>query len=170
VFIERKNRTPAYEAAIAALAVLSPDLRAAAVAEAQQADLAAIADRRYGRQRKAAEWIGWLRHQRTTGIDAYSFRHDWRDHLECRQTDEGRRYLVSHPYPQGLKNLRALVEVCDQERLHCEIRAASWYYPGATLCIAVETAEQHEARNKGEAQNADPIKTSSGDDFGKTPG
>jgi hypothetical protein len=39
-----------------------------------------------------------------------------------------------------------LLELCERDGLHCHIEGDSWYYPGATIQIVVETKEQADRR------------------------
>jgi hypothetical protein len=138
-------RTPEYRAAVAALMALDDDLRDAACAEVLARSWRLRADWRYDSKRDELRWWGWLRGKPRPEIDRHAAKHRWRDHVECRQSADGARYFISHPYGVGHDDLRTLMQFCTANKLRCSIGAGSWYYPGSTVVIIVQPQEQSTA-------------------------
>ena len=60
------------------------------------------------------------------------------DHTELRRLGDVLTY-VSHPYGLRLKDLRAIVQACDERELNLLIDAGSWYSPTRTLAVIYQT-------------------------------
>jgi hypothetical protein len=142
-----RDRTLAYESTVAAFAALTPDLQEYAAAEVLSETWARQAESRYGRSMRAF-WRCWLRRGRLADMMPNS---PWRDHLECRKASDGCRWIVSHPHGISFEALQDLVRFCERNRLRCTIEAGSWYRPGATVAIVLETQEQSDRMAHGKA-------------------
>lgn len=137
-FLDDKWRTPQQRAAAAALAELDDDLIGRTHAER----MAPLSEKRatatWGKRTKGSKWWGWVLGKRAD-YGSYGLPGD--DHVEHREKD-GRRVHISQPYQVNWAELQRLVEHCRVHGLRADIHADSWYFPGYTVVVVVQKADQ----------------------------
>jgi hypothetical protein len=147
MFIDPKRITPKFRAARDALAALDADQQDAVIAQTLARRWEPWADNRYGRKNlTAAKWWGWLRRKTGSDLDRCLAKHGYVDHAEIRQAADGSRYFISHPYGLDQSDLETLLRLCEANNLRCSIGASSWYFPGHTVVVVVQTQEQFSAK------------------------
>ncbi len=63
------------------------------------------------------------------------------DHVSMWLKDGKPEVYISQPYHLSLKNMRALVELCDKHGLDANVSTRpSWHFPGAVLTIEIRKA------------------------------
>ena len=125
------DRTPDYEAAVAALKRLPIKQREQAYGEALADDLRASHARRLGDCRRQPKTWRILVGKRPAELDN---RLPGDDHIELWHSDRVLTY-VSHPYELDLEKLRAIVVACERYGLEASVHGDSWYYPGRTFRV-----------------------------------
>jgi len=106
-------------------------------AEAVAPRWAVWAKGQYGAIRKAS-WWQWLFHRPMRNYELeYTLPGD--DHVEYRELD-GRRYRISQPYQILWGDLCDMVRFCKENGLKVHIHGRSWYYPGSTIVVVMEPA------------------------------
>jgi hypothetical protein len=120
-----------YLSAVAALKNLPLEKHSAVFRVAAKLDLQEIATTRYGKPiDNKSSW------KRFIGQSGEGLPSD--DHTELRRLGDVLTY-VSHPYGLRLKDLRAIVQACDERELNLLIDAGSWYSPTRTLAVIYQT-------------------------------
>lgn len=141
-FLSRKERTPLYEAAVAALQALSEEggsptrAFAEAVAETRQ--------QRFGARHKVKPSGGSATIARLIGKglsqeDRYLLRPPGADHDSLWLRDGKPVMFVTQPYELHRDGMREIVAFCDQWNLDVTVDTAdSWHFPGWTTLLRYE--------------------------------
>lgn len=143
-FVNKKDRTPAYDAAVKALKKVPPDLRDRAFAEAASeearkiwAESRQVTPAKYGQQ-FWGRLVGKRRPTVTTRNDLLPAD----DHFTLWLKDGRPEVYVSQPYDLSLDDLRQIVAACDQHGLTVSITTwPAWHFPSRVMQVEYRRAE-----------------------------
>lgn len=150
LFLDKEERTPAYEKAVEALKVLQkddPDLISRAYAEASCSYIKHLYTNRAGRRElnlkksPSRNTFDRLIGRRVNyGYDALWSQ--WMDHPSLFLKDGKPYSFIGQPYGISGEEMREIVTLCDEHNLQAWVDAGwSWWFPGETLLIELRHKE-----------------------------
>jgi hypothetical protein len=135
-FLRREDQTDDYEQAVSLLRKLPSKLRECVFAEFMQDSFDKILHRYYGEKVKtsAACWWGWLLRKQKSYMEMNTWPVPAQDHVIYHEKN-GKRTIVSQPYGLSLKDLKEIVEFCEEKQIDARVEACAPHYPGRTVAV-----------------------------------